>query len=197
MLFGFILAQIKTMKILFCLILLFACSVAIAEETQPAAEQGIFNGTVADALWTVIAFTALVILLKKFAWKPILANLQERHDHIAHQIQAAQDTRQQAEKLLDDHKQKGFQIVNDATDQAQLRTQQLLDKAQQQAIELKRKSDEDISNARAAFSEHIWKQSSDVILALSSKILEKTVTKEDNERLINETIEKLRQENPK
>lgn len=182
---------------LFSLILLSACSDAFAQEAQPVSEQGIFSGTFADALWTVLAFAALVILLSKFAWKPLLANLKARHDHIAHQIQAAQETRQQAEQILDDHKQKGIQIIHDATDQAMLRSQQLTEKAQQQALEIKRKSDEDIRNAQAAFSEHIWQQSSDVILAVSSKVLEKTVTKEDNERLIDEAVEKLRQENSK
>ena len=92
---------------------------------KAASEQGIFNGTFADALWTVLAFAALFILLAKFAWKPLLANLKAREDHISHQIQAAQQTRQQADKILDEHKQAGLQIVKDATDQAMLRSQQI------------------------------------------------------------------------
>jgi F0F1-type ATP synthase membrane subunit b/b' len=75
-----------------------------------------------------------------------------------------------------------------------LRSQQIEQKAQQQAIEIKRKSDEDIKNARAIFSEHIWQQSADVILAVGTKVLERTVTKEDNQQLIDEAVAKLRQE---
>ena len=196
MLFGFVLAQIRiSMKKLFILILLITCSDAFAEEGTSASEQGIFSGTFADALWTVLAFTALFILLAKFAWKPLLANLKAREDHITRQIQTAQDTLQQADKILDDHKQRALQIVHDATDQAMLRSQQLTEKAQQQALEIKRKSDEDIKNARAVFSEHIWQQSADVILAVGTKVLERTVTKEDNQQLIDEAVAKLRQEN--
>ena len=182
------------MKKLFILILLIACSDAFAEAEKSASEQGIFNGTFADALWTVLAFTALFILLAKFAWKPLLATLKAREDHITRQIQAAHDTRQQADKILDEHKWQGIQIVKDATDQAMLRSQQLTQKAQQQALEIKRKSDEDIRNARAAFSEHIWNQSADVILAVGSEVLGRTVTKEDNQRLIDEAVAKLKQE---
>ena len=182
------------MKKLFILVLLIACSDAFAEAEQSASEQGIFSGTFADALWTVLVFAALFILLAKFAWKPLLANLKAREDHISHQILAAQQTRRQADKILDEHKQQAIQVVKDATDQAMLRSEQIAQKARQQALEIKRKSDEDIKNARAVFSEHIWQQSADVILAVGTKVLERTVTKEDNQQFIDEAVAKLRQE---
>jgi F-type H+-transporting ATPase subunit b len=183
------------MKKLFILIQLFICSNAFASETELAGEQSIFNGTFADALWTVLAFGGLFILLAKFAWKPLLANLMERQEHITHQIQAAQETRQQAEKILEEHKQKGIQIVSDSTDQAMLRSQQLMEKAKEEAMELKRKSDEEIKHARRAFSEHLWQQSADVILSVGTKVLGRTISKEDNQRLIDEAVAKLKQEN--
>jgi len=181
-------------KILFILIVLVFCQQAFAEEPRAAAEEGIFGGTFADALWTVLSFVILFLLLAKFAWKPILANLVSRENNIKHQIQVAQDTRQQAEKILDEHKHEALKIIKDATDQAMVRSQQLMEKAKQQTMELKRKSEEDISKARATFSEHIWQQCSQVVLGVSSKVLEKAVSKEDNERLIDEAITKLKQE---
>ena len=159
---------------------------------QPKREY--FGGTFADALWTVLAFIALFLLLAKFAWRPLLKNLSAREDHIKHQIQVAQDTRQEAEKILEEHKHQAFQIIKDASDQALVRSQQLLEKAKLEAVEVKRKSEEDIRNAQSIFSEHIWQQSSDVILAIGTKVLEKSITKEDNQRLIDEAIEKLKQE---
>jgi F-type H+-transporting ATPase subunit b len=198
MLFGSILAQVrKFMKKASIFILhLIVCSTVFAEEGQGSAEQGIFNGTFADALWTVVSFTALVIVLTKFAWKPLLSNLKARQEHITNQIQAADQTRQQAEQLLNDHKEQAIQIIKDTTDQAMLRSQQLVDKAQQQTLDIKRKSDEDVKNAMSIFSGQIWEQTEDIILNVGKEVLGRTITKEDNQRLIDEAVQKLRERKP-
>ena len=182
------------MKKLFSLILLFVCSDAFAAEAGAEAQKGIFGGSIADAVWTIIAFTVLVILLAKFAWKPLLANLAARQEHITHQIKVAEDARLEAERLLEEHRHQAFQIIKDASDEALIRSQQIIEKAKEEAIEAKRKSEEEIRNAQAIFSEHLWNQSSEVILSIGSKVLEKSITKEDNQRLIDEAIEKLKQE---
>lgn len=191
-----ILAQI-TMKIFFSSFLLFICSDAFAAESQAAAGKGIFGGTFADALWTVLAFFVLFLVLAKFAWKPVLKNLAAREEHIKHQIQVAQEAREEAERILQEHRHQAYQIIKDASDQALVRAQQLLEKAKQDAADVKHKSEEDIENALSIFSQRIWQQSSDIVLGVSSKILEKSITKEDNQKLINEAIEQLRQETSK
>jgi F-type H+-transporting ATPase subunit b len=177
------------------LLLLVSCAEAVAEENPQASEQGIFTGTFADALWTVLAFFVLLIVLGKFAWRPLLANLRARAEHISHQIQSAQDTRHQAEKLLEDHRQQGLQVIEDATEQAMLKGRELTKKAQQDVGEVKRKSQEDIKNACAEFSEQMWHQAGDIALSVGSEVLGRTITKGDNERLIDEAVEKIRQEN--
>ena len=71
-------------------IILFACSVALSSEGEAAAtEQGIFGGSFADALWTVLAFVVLMLVLGKFAWKPVINGLKARESHIQQQIEAA------------------------------------------------------------------------------------------------------------
>ena len=185
------------MKKLLVLILFFVCSDAFASEAGAQAQKGIFGGSIADAVWTIISFTVLVVLLARFAWKPLLANLAARQEHITHQIKVAEDARLEAERLLEEHRHQAFQIIKDASDEALIRSQQIIEKAKEETIEAKRKSEEEIRNARAIFSEHIWKQSSEVILSIGSKVLEKSLTKEDNQKLIDEAIEKLRQESAK
>jgi F-type H+-transporting ATPase subunit b len=181
----------KTLPIL---LLLVFCAKAVAQENQQASEQGIFSGTFADALWTVIAFSVLLLVLAKFAWRPLLENLKARAEHILQQIQAAQDTRHQAEKLLEDHKQQGLQIINDATERAMVKGRDLTKKAQEEVVEIKRKSDEDIKNARSVFSEQMWNQAGDIALAVGREVIGRTITSEDNQKLVDEAVEKIKQE---
>jgi len=176
---------------------LLGCSVALSAEGEAAAtEQGLFGGSFADAVWTVLAFVVLLLVLGKFAWKPMLRGLNARETHIQQQIEAAETSRKKAEKMLDDYKQQGLLIVQKATDQAHRQELELMDKARQEALTLQRKARADIEYARVAASQQLWEEAGDMLLQLSGEILGRAVTHEDNLRLICEAINKLNQEHP-
>lgn len=50
--------------------------------------------------WMVVSFTILLLLLKKFAWKPLLKMLQDREDEIAKSLDSANQAKLQMEKLV-------------------------------------------------------------------------------------------------
>jgi F-type H+-transporting ATPase subunit b len=173
-------------------IILFVFSVAFASEGEAAGgEQSLFGGSFADSIWTVGAFLLLVGVLGKFAWKPVINGLKARESHIQQQIEAAAASRKKAEKLLDEFKQQGLEIVAKANDHAQLLGQELMDKAREDVLALQRKAQADIEYARVAASQQLWQEAGDMLLSLSSEILGRVVTHEDNRRLIYEAINKL------
>lgn len=49
--------------------------------------------------WMVVSFTILLLLLKKFAWKPLLKMIQDREDEIAKSLDSANAAKAQMEKL--------------------------------------------------------------------------------------------------
>lgn len=53
--------------------------------------------------WMLLAFTLLFMVLKKFAWKPILKILRERDEHIAQSLKAADNARLEMQKLQQDN----------------------------------------------------------------------------------------------
>ena len=177
------------------LLVLLAGSYAIASEGGAAAEeQGIFSGTFADSLWTLIAFFVLLAILTKFAWKPLVAQLQARHDYLKQQIDTADTSRKNAEALLDQYKQQGVEIVNKLTAQAQLLEKEMVSKAGDEVAQMKRRAQADIEYARIAASQQMWQEAEDMLLALSGEIVGRAVTHEDNLRLLYESIEKLKRE---
>jgi F-type H+-transporting ATPase subunit b len=177
------------------LLVLLAGSYAIASEGGAAAEeQGIFSGTLADSLWTLIAFFVLLAILTKFAWKPLVAQLQARQDYIKQQIDTAEASRKNAEALLDQYKQQGVEIVNKLTAQAQLLEKEMVSKAGDEVAQMKRRAQADIEYARIAASQQMWQEAEDMLLALSGEIVGRAVTHEDNLRLLYESIEKLKRE---
>jgi F-type H+-transporting ATPase subunit b len=177
------------------LLLVFLASVVLASEGEaPAEQKGIFSGTFADSLWTVVAFVVLLVVLSKVAWKPLLKQLQARQDYIKQQLETAEAARKRAEDLLDQYKQQGADIVNKLTAQAQLLEKEMIDKTSAEITQMKRRAQADIEYARIAASQQMWQEAEDMLLSLSGEIVGRAVTHEDNLRLLCEAIEKLKTE---
>lgn len=183
----------KTTVVVLLVLLISACALASGSEAA-AEEQGIFSGTFADSLWTLIAFVLLLVILTKVAWKPLVKQLQARQDYIKQQIDAADTSRKNAEALLDQYKQQGVEIVNRLTSQAQLLEKEMIGKAGDEIAQMKRRAQADIEYARIAASQQMWQEAEDMLLALSGEIVGRAVTHEDNLRLLYESIEKLKRE---
>lgn len=171
---------------------LFAWVGVLAVEAEGAAEQGLFSGSFADAIWTVLAFVVLLIVLGRLAWKPMLERLKSRELYIQQQIDAANDARQKALDLLDQYKQQRTKILKDATDEALQRQRELLDKASQEIRAIKQEAQEDIGYARARALEQLWSEAGEMVLALSREVLGRQVTLDDNQHLIRDAVEQIR-----
>jgi F-type H+-transporting ATPase subunit b len=186
--------MVKTRIVLLAAILftLSAGWPVLASESGQNEQQNVFSGTVADALWTVITFVVLLVVLSKFAWKPILNGLKTRQEHIEHEIKTAETTKKQAEKLLEDYKQEGLKIIEQATDTAQLKQREITEETHQETLLIRRRAQDDIRHAEEAAAERLWNEAADMMLSLGSKVLGRTITKEDNEHLVREAIEKIR-----
>jgi F-type H+-transporting ATPase subunit b len=183
----------KTLMVV--LIILSVCvDVLPAEADNTVTERGVFSGSFADAIWTVVAFTVLLVVLGKLAWRPLLNGLKAREQHIKQQLDTAENTRKQAETLLDGYKQQSLQIIEKATEHAHQQEKALVEKATQEVIAIKRKANADIEYARLVASQQLWQQAGDMLLSVSSEVLGRAITHEDNQRLICEAIEKLLEE---
>lgn len=100
--------------------------------------------------WTLIAFLFVLWILKKFAWKPILASLGEREKGIADSIATAErvktemsqlkaenekllmQAREERTAMLREAKETRDSIVNEAKEQAKTEANRIIIDAQQQ-----------------------------------------------------------------
>lgn len=124
----------------------------------------------------------------------MVEKLNAREQHIQKQIDAANNARQQAEKLLDEYKQQGTRIIKDAADQAQQRQEELLQRARREVLAIKQKAQDDIEYARSAALEQLWAEAAEMISALSREVLGRTVTTEDDYRLIQDAIGQIKRQ---
>lgn len=179
------------------MLFVFCCAsfvFAAEEAAQPKEPQGIFNGTLGEAIWTIIAFVTLLIVLSRTAWKPLLAKLQAREEHIKHQLSSADIARQKAEKLLEEYKQQGSEIIENTMRHAHQTEKEIIDKAGKEAIAMKQRALSEIQYTMDKATSELWEQLGDIVLSAGHEILGRSITTDDNKRLVSEAIGKLKKQ---
>jgi len=176
-------------------VLLGQAAVVLASEAEGGAgDKGLFSGLFGESVWTILVFVALLLVLGKFAWRPLLASLKAREDHIQSQIDSAASSRQQAEQALKDSKQQGMEIIQQAREDAVKRQTQILEQTQKELHRLKEDAHGDIEHARLAAMERLWQESGALVHAMTREVLGRTLSEEDSQRLIQEAADRIRQE---
>jgi len=186
------------------LILLLATPALCSQTDAPQEEAGPFSGNIADAVWTVIAFVVLLLVLRKLVWKQILAGLSSRAEHIEEQIRSADDTHKKAQTVLTEYQGKlagveeeGSRIITRRTKEAQRLADEVTDKAKAQADAIKAKAQVDIERAKSQAQDQLLVNAGDMVLNLGAEILGKTISAEDNQMLIDQAIERLKAQEKK
>jgi F-type H+-transporting ATPase subunit b len=131
--------------------------------------------------WTAITFIFLLLILRKFAWKPILGAVEEREDGIKSALASAENARKEMENLTADNerilkearaeretmlkeaREIKTKMIEDAKGEAQAQASKMIEQAQA-AIESEKKS------AMAELKNHV--------ATLSVEIAEKVVREE-------------------
>lgn len=131
-------------------------------------------------LWTLLAFLIVFFVLKKFAWKPILASLNEREKGIADSLESAKRVkaemaqlksenedlmaraREERTAMLKEAKETKDRIVAEAKEQAKIEANRIIADAQQ-AIQAQK---------MAAITE-VKNQVGKLVIEVSEKVLRK------------------------
>lgn len=121
-------------------------------------------------IWTTIIFTLLLIILKKFAWKPILKAVDERNNSIKESLLAAEKARDEMSQLtsnnekiiaqakvdrdvlLKEAREMKSQIISQAKDRAVIEAEKLVNSAKEQISNEKMKALTELKNHVADLS---------------------------------------------
>ena len=149
-------------------------------------------------IWTILTFMVLVALLAKFAWRPLLAALDERQQAIRKSLDDARQAKQDLErvhaesaKILDQARKDAESIVaSTRTDVNQFREEMRL-KAREEAAGIVKNAERQIELETARALQQIRHEAVDLSVTIASKLLQRNVSKDDNARLIEDTFKQI------
>jgi F-type H+-transporting ATPase subunit b len=178
-----------------------ASEAAVAVESEGAEKApSVFEGDLAHSVWTLIWFALLIFVLWKLAWKPLLKGLKGRQDYIQKEIDDAEKTRKQAQQTLDDYRSKladaerqGREIINQRVKQAQLDAKEVENQNRRQIEQMKLRFEADVVREKIDAEEQLWSQAGEIIQKIGQDVFGKALTDEDNQRLIQQAVERLKQ----
>ena len=149
-------------------------------------------------IWTIATFLVLLLLLAKFAWKPLLKALESRQETIRKSLEDAQKAKEELERLQTQSAQIIRQARVDADAiiakthaDAEKLGEELRHKAREEAEGIIRNAERQIQNETRRAVQQIRSEAVDLSVTIASKLLKRHVSKEDNARLIDETLKQI------
>lgn len=144
------------------------------------------------------SFLILMFLLKHFAWGPISDILKKREDKIANDLDSAEKSRINSAKMEQEREQQllasrsdAADIIKNAKESGELSRQNILKETQEEVARLKSKAQTDIMLERDTALNSVKDDVADLSLQIAAKILNKELSPEMHESLINQYIEGL------
>jgi len=149
-------------------------------------------------IWTIATFLVLVGLLARFAWRPLLQALDARQQSIRQSLDDARRAKQELErlhtesaKLLAQARVEAAEIVSRSRTDADRLREELKEKARTEAAGLLKNAERQIELEASRAIQQIRQEAIDISIEIASKVLQRNVSREDNERLIEETFKQL------
>jgi F-type H+-transporting ATPase subunit b len=154
-------------------------------------------------IWTIFVFLLLLVAFNHLAWKPLKATLAAREDSIRRSLDDARQAREELQrlrgesaKMLADARAEADTILARTREDANRFRDEMKEKAQADAATIVKNAERRIEMETSRALQQIRAEAVEFSVAIASKILQRNVSKEDNERLIEDTFRQIESTRP-
>jgi F-type H+-transporting ATPase subunit b len=149
-------------------------------------------------IWTIITFAIAVFVLWKYAFGPLQRIMDERRQGIQDSITAAEETRAEAARLLEEYKEtltkvrgEAEEILERSRKAGETVKAEIMTEARDQAERTLARAHEQIERDTLAAVLQIKTQAADLTLLAAEKVATRSLTGADHRRLIEEALREI------
>jgi F-type H+-transporting ATPase subunit b len=172
---------------------------AVLEQLVLGASTGGHGGINAgDMIFQLVIFLILLALLRKFAFGPLMNIMKQREEYIANEISAAEKNHQEAKKLAEEQReqmkksrQEAQNLIENAKKLAEEQKEEIIKAARQEAERIKESALKEIAQEKEQAVNALREQVASLSVLIASKVIEKELNEQDQEKLINEYIKEV------
>jgi F-type H+-transporting ATPase subunit b len=159
---------------------------------------GLLDFDFGSALWVLVIFLGVVIILYKTAWKNVLAGLKAREDRIRSAITDADTARAKGEEALKEYnaqlataESQVRALLSAATIEAEKISAGIRTRAQQEAEEIKERAMKEIESSKRQALSEIYEQTANLATSVAEKILRRNLNADDQRDLVKQSLDEL------
>ncbi len=149
-------------------------------------------------IWTLLAFAATLLILRKYAFPKIAEALDERRKAIEESIDHAEHTRQEADKILAEYRERLQEARSQAEDIVQ-RAHRAADHIEEESKQdAKKQHDEMMESTRREIEretqrslEQIRREVANLTIAATEKVTRKSLDDDEHQRLVREALDEV------
>lgn len=150
-------------------------------------------------VWQTVIFVGLVLLLKKFAWKPILDAVNQREEGIKNALEAADKAREEMaalnadnEKLLQEARHERENMIKEAREVKDKMIADAKAQAQAEAEKLIAQAQETIDSEKKAAVADIKKQVAELSIAIAEKVIKNELSDASkSDKMVSEMVKDI------
>ncbi len=150
------------------------------------------------AVWSFAVFLALLAILSKFAWKPIMQGLEKREQGIADMIASTQAAHAEAKKMLASYERRLAEasdevrgMLEEARRDAETTRQSIVAEARKAAEDERNRARHEIGLAKDDALAQIAAKAGELAVDVAGKFLREKLGKDDQDRLIRDSVSSL------
>jgi len=149
-------------------------------------------------IWMTIAFLALILILKKFAWKPILNAIKEREDSIESSLQTAERVKKEMqelqannEKLMIETRAERDLLLKEARGTKNEIIKEAREKAKEEGDKMIQSAKEAIQNEKMLALSELKNEVGNLSIEIAEKLLQRELDTKNKQR---DLVDKLLQD---
>ncbi|HEY5506297.1 MAG TPA: F0F1 ATP synthase subunit B [Coriobacteriia bacterium] len=148
-----------------------------------------------EVLVALVSFGVLFIVMWKFALPPITKMLDERAEKIKDSLEKAEETRVEAERLLDEYKeqlaearQEANRVIEQGRKVADTMKDEIVAKANEERESMLVRAREEIQGEKRAAMAELQAQVADLSVAVAGRLIGSTLSADDHRALIEKVV---------
>jgi F-type H+-transporting ATPase subunit b len=149
-------------------------------------------------VWTTLVFLALLAILWRFAWGPVLSAVEEREKRIQGTLDQAAQERTEAARILAEHmeqmadaRRKAQQLIAEGREGGERLRQEIEEKARAEGQALIERARDAIEREKEAAIEALRRESVDIAIAAAARVMQEKLDSEKDRALVMGYIEEL------
>lgn len=132
--------------------------------------------------WTLITFILMLVVLRKYAWGPLLSALDAREKSISDSLEQARNEREEAEKLVQEHRdlvsqarrERAEALAEGQRDAEKVRAE-ILEEARRQREQVLKQTEEQVQSAMSQARAEMRGITADLAIQAAEKLLTKNL----------------------